>query len=99
MNGCGVRSNSNIFGDGGEARTSLSGADLNLWFTWELMRQHVVLSHTRGVFACGGCECSVPVQSGQAFGSTLAVKSVEESAFGSRYFNLRINGVRGNEQH
>src|SRR6202171_3904311 len=97
MNGCRVRSYSNIFGDGGEARTCLGGADLHLGFTRKLMRQDVALRHASCVFACSRCQRGVPWESGQALRGTFAVKRVEEGAFSGGYFRLRVNGARSNE--
>src|ERR1700676_228928 len=98
MNGCGVRSHRNIFCDGGEARTCLSGADLHLWFTWKLMRQNVALRHARSVFACSGCEGGVPMESRQTLRGTFTVKVVKEGTFSGGYFSLRVNGVKSDQQ-
>src|SRR6202171_4378396 len=97
MNGCRVRSYSNIFGDGGEARTCLGGADLHLGFTRKLMRQDVALRRASCVFACSRCERGVPLKSGQALRGTFSVKGVEEGAFSDGYFRLRVNGASSNE--
>ena len=73
MNRLGIRTDGDIFGDGGETRACFREAIFQFRFVGKLVLEHIQIEHEESVFAGSFEEIDVPLERGEALSGAFAI--------------------------
>ena len=90
MNRLGIRTDRDVFGDGGETRTCFCEAILQFRFVRKLVLEHIQIEHEESMLAGGFEKIVVPLERGEALGRAFAIEGLEELALRVIALQLRV---------